>query len=386
MIRSFSRWMREVLPPGWAIAIALLFYLFAEAWYLWWRWWVGIPEACEPILRLRDGYVGLTCALYGVFRVCAFHPAFRPRYRQWLSLTPWTSEKPLPLGPIHLVAQDLVVLLVALLLLHDSPIGLVLVPSAFLGAYLIAACLALLLTDIWKTAYALAFGIGLAARLANQPVVSICALAALYPLAYFGLRRSLAHFPWQMPKWLEDYWTSRGSKQQGTGKSTLGWPYDHLRFDLSDRLIPRKHAILASLLAGWLVYATVSATPAQAEARIVIPSMLSAYVAFACILLRIGIYCAVHWPPIGFWGRIRTFRWIIPGYDQVLVAPLSSLGVGAATIAVCMLGLPPEVAIPIALSCVLLITLNMGPSVKRWRLTGNHRIAPGIRSEMFQRL
>lgn len=384
MIRSFSRWMREVLPPNWAIALAFLFYLIPETWYVWWQWCVGISDAGEPFLRVRDGGMALVCAAYGLSRVWAFHPAFRPRYRQWLSLTPWTSEKPLPLGPIHLVAQDLFVLAVACLLLHDSPFRLLLPPAAFLGAYLAAVCVSLLTIDVWKTGYVLAFGLGLAARLGHPPAAALFVLVILYPLAYLGLRRSLARFPWQTPKWLEDLSPDRRSNRQGTAKSTLGWPYDHLHFDFSERPVARKHGVLVSLLAGWYLYATVSLMPQHDR-----PGMLG-LIFMGCVLFcvvgRTLTYCALHWPPISLWGRIRTLRWIIPGYDQVLLAPLCSLSVAAATVAACVLGLPPEIAIPIASSLVLLITLNMGPSVKRWRLTGNHRIAPGIRAEPFQRL
>jgi len=384
MMRSFSRWMREVLPPGWVIAIALLFYLVPEAWYIWWEWWVGIPEAGEPMLRIRDVGVAVVCVAYGLFRVWAFHPAFRPRYRQWLSLTPWTSEKPLPLGPIHLVAQDLVVLAVACLLLHDSPFRLLLPPAAFLGAYLAAVCASLLVTDVWKIGYFLAFGLGLAARLANQPVATLCVLATLYPLAYFGLRRSLACFPWQTPEWLENLSADRRSSQRETATSTLGWPYDHLHVDLSKRPIPRKHAVLTSLLAGWYLYELAPLMPRHDRPEVL--GLIFLGCVLLCVVGRTLTYCALHWPPISLWGRIRTFRWIIPGYDQVLVAPLCSLLVAAAFSAAYELQLPPRIVVPTASSLVLLITLNMGPSLQSWRLTGNHRIAPGVRTEMFHRL
>jgi hypothetical protein len=53
----------------------------------------------------------------------------------------------------------------------------------------------------------------------------------------------------------------------------------------------------------------------------------------------------------------------------------------------CVLGLPPKIVLPVGVSLMSLISLNMGPTMKRWRLTGNHRIAPGIRSSaLFERL
>lgn len=386
MIRSFFRWIRVVLPPRWAIGIALVLYLIPEAWYFWWQWWVGLPGAGEELLRFRDALAGAICAGYGAFRVLAFHPALRPAYRRWLELAPWTSRKPLPLGPIHLVAQDIVVLAIVLLLLHDSQTRFVFVPAAFLGSYLVVLCLSLMLTDVWKVGYVLAFGLGLVVRLGNLPAVSLCLLAALYAVAYFGLRRSLALFPWQAPEWWEKLLAGFKPNQMEAPKSGLGWPYDHLSFNLPDRLIPRKDAVLLSLLPGWYLYAVVALIPDYNDPS---PILALAFLggSVMCVVGRIANYCAIHWPPISLWGRIWTFRWIIPGYDQVLLAPLCVLLVVVASVMTCILGAPPGIVIPLALSLELLITLNMGPTVKRWRLTGNHRIAPGGRNKtLFQQL
>jgi hypothetical protein len=393
MIRSLSRWMAEILPPAWVIVMAVGWWLFIESLYLWVQWWLGMPDAAEPLRQGRDGCVGILCGLYGVFRAVAFHPLFRSEYRAWLELTPWTSRKPLPLGPICLVPQDVVVLAIAVLALYGSPFQLVIAPAAFLGAYLGVLCLSLLLTDVWKVGYALAFGLGLAIRLAPYPAASVVALAALYPLAYWGLRRSLATFPWRVPGIVGSTLapfeiTSAGSKARRmlSTKWDLGWPYGHLEFNLPKRRIPREHAVLLSLLGGWLLYAAASAIP-DPEGREVLPSLALLFGSMGCILGRPLTYCAIHWPPISLWGRIRTGRWIIPGYDEVFVASLCALLAAiAAPLAGLALGLPVEIVYPIALSLVLLITLNMGPTLRRWRLTGNHRIAPGVRAGEFHRL
>ena len=386
MIRAFFRWMGEVLPPRWAIAIALALYLSLEALYGWWIWWVGIPDAGTEVLKVRDTAAGMVCAAYGAFRVLAFHPLFRPAYRRWLELSPWTSRKPLPVGAIRLVFQDLVLLLAVLLLLHDSQVRFVLVPSAFLGSYLVVLCLSLMLTGGWQIGYALAFGLGVAVRLGNQPVASLCVLAALYVPAYVGLRRALARFPWKMPDWWEQVEALFKPKRTEPSKTALGWPYDHLPFDLPDRLIPRKDGGLASLLAGWYLHAAASVMP-DAEDPEAILAMAFFFCMMGCAVARTAAYCAVHRPPISFWGRIWTLRWIIPGYDQVLVAPICALLIGPAAVMSCVLGLPPKIVLPLGVSLMLLITMNMGPTMKRWRLTGNHRIAPGIRSStLFEQL
>ena len=386
MIRAFFRWMGEVLPPAWVIVIGVGFWLAIEAMYVWMWWWLRVPEVAERYLRLQALPVGVMCVLYGVCRVLAFHPLFDPAYRQWLELTPWTSRKRLPFGPIHLVPQDIIVLAVAILMLYGSPMRLVIAPAALLGGYLVILCLSLMLTDVWKVGYALAFGLGLVVRLGNWPVVSVCLLAGLYPLAYFGLRESLARFPWKTLDWEKTTIVVAKPKSAGSSKLKLGWPYDHLQFNLPARRVPRQHAILLSLLIGWCVYAVACVFP-DPEGREVIPSMALVLTSLGCVLGRLVAYCAGHSSPISLWGRIGTGRWFIPGYDQVFVAPLCvGLAAVAAPAARFSLGLPTEIVFPIALSLVLLITLNVGPTFRRWELTGDHRVGPGPSPTEFCRL
>jgi hypothetical protein len=77
-------------------------------------------------------------------------------------------------------------------------------------------------------------------------------------------------------------------------------------------------------------------------------------------------------------GRIFTLRWIIPGYDQVFIAPIFSL---AATILWCLAGdrmdWPASTVIPVGMFLTLFLTMGMGPSLAEWRLTGQHRLSPG---------
>ena len=127
---------------------------------------------------MRDGLAAVIMAAYGVFRVAAFHPVFRPKYRGWLEQTPWTGRKPLPLGPIHLVWQDVVVLGIVVLALHGTPLGRLWAPWAFLLAYLGTLGVSFWLTGPWWMGYLVLFGLGLAVRLAVEPLVALAALAA----------------------------------------------------------------------------------------------------------------------------------------------------------------------------------------------------------------
>ena len=96
-----------------------------------------------------------------------------------------------------------------------------------------------------------------------------------------------------------------------------------------------------------------------------------------CSVGRFATYIWNYRPPISLWGRIWTGRWIIPGYDQMLAAPVCALIVGVLLpFLLDYWGAPPEYFFPLSLTVVLLIVLEMGPSLNRWQLTGNHRIVP----------
>ena len=43
---------------------------------------------------------------HGLSRVFGFHPIWHGDYLNWLKMTPWTSRKPLPWGPVELIWED----------------------------------------------------------------------------------------------------------------------------------------------------------------------------------------------------------------------------------------------------------------------------------------
>ena len=134
MIGRIFRWNRLVLPPWWAISSFLLIYLIAESLCLYVGWWLDLPGDAKQFVETRWVVVGTGAVVFAMFRV-GFHPVHRPEYRAWLACTPWTAAKPLPLGPVHLIPQDGVILALLLLMLGTAGPELVLVAFAFLFAY-----------------------------------------------------------------------------------------------------------------------------------------------------------------------------------------------------------------------------------------------------------
>src|SRR5262249_14396862 len=139
-------------------AAFLVIYVGFAAFELYFERQVGQPVSVVP-----PSLAALSAAsvLYALYRVYAFHPHFRPAYRQWLQTTPWTLEKALPLGPIHLVGQDVVILGLAVALawpIHQLK-GLY-VLEAFIIAYSLAMSFALWGTGEKLSAFSVWFGLG----------------------------------------------------------------------------------------------------------------------------------------------------------------------------------------------------------------------------------
>lgn len=390
MIRAI-RWVWLVLPPGWCVALFLLFYLAVETLCLWFRYHLGLDEAMAGVWRMRDIVVGQACFLYGAFRVVGFHPLFRPEYRRWLESTPWTRQRPLPVGPVHLVVQDAVVLAVVLALLHTGGVVLLQVLVAFAFAYHLAAAVSLWPTGLRWRCYAILFVLGAVILVVQKPVAAVALLAAIYPFTHLSLSRSLEQFPWQLPEWWPRFELKPNATRDGRkpGQQILGWPYDLLQPLKPSAGIGLFDGTAVSLLLGWWAYAGLTNVPNdQQHDRAGLAMVMLVMTLLAGILGRFLLYCATYWWPISLWGRLWTGRWIIPRYDRVFVAPLLALAVPIAVawaVGPTRFTQPMETALTISL--VVCIVLNVGPRLTDWRLTGGHRINPGVRDRsQFVRL
>ncbi len=316
--------------------------------------------------------------LYGIVRITAFHPFCRPDYLAWLETTPWRFPLPLPLGPIQLVAVDVLLLCViaaiAAFHLHLSPrIFLI----GFGWSYL--ACLAHSLHRSGQHAAAYVLGVGLAACfLLENSVWIACLLVALYPLAYLALQSSLRNFPW--PK-----------TEPADSPNHTAW---HPSPSPLQAPVNVRQVILACLLWGWWLYCGIRFCWYLYFLTLNIPNLLKSRVEYAltqsvlhkhylwlgafgvcCAGYRLFRYCANRWPPISVFGRIATGRLIIPNYDRVLIAPLCSL-------LICFFlprilfdaGFPLEIVASATVTLALLSIRSIGPTLQDWELTGGYRL------------
>ena len=162
--RIFAIW-----PPAGVLATAGLIYAGFQGFFIYLEISFGVRIFSWPDTDfLRVIMIGFAVG-YAVYRVAAFHPAFRTDYYEWLRGTPWTSRKPLPLGPIHVVWQDLLMLAVLLALTWPRAEWLsVVVLQGFIVAFLLTLGLTHLYTGQKAWGYAALFGLGFAVWLGRD--------------------------------------------------------------------------------------------------------------------------------------------------------------------------------------------------------------------------
>jgi hypothetical protein len=381
------RWLRVVWPPWWTLLTAGLLHLTLEGLHLFQEQSVGRPYFQHPEKEVPIGLAILMAILYAGYRVWVFHPA-RPGYCEWLGGTPWTVAKPLPLGPLHLVWQD--VLLIGIVLAVNWPrlqLQTFLIAQWFLVLYVVALSVMNHYTGERAWAYAGGFGVGFMTFFVRDPIHFCLAAAATYAFALLGLRASLARGPW-------DEALNRDKLDQIVGNRGCGWPHDWVgpRFPYAVEM-PLRDVLALGLLAGWWLFILNYAY--RREPGFFIGFLITFIFLGAATATRLCIYCNGYWPPISFWARLVTFRWIIPGYDKVFAAPLLAIlvgiGMSTALLAVGPRGLSREASLeellitPITLTLTIWILFGMGPSVRNWRLTGTHRIAPIFQAKTYTR-
>jgi hypothetical protein len=383
-MNHFSRFhSNAVWPPAAFVTVFALAYaiLSGAIWLI--QKVAPFPESSSDfpdLVRMQAIVLAIPAGCYAIYRLARFHPAFNPKYAAWLRLSPWTSRRPLPLGPVHLVWQDLVVVgsLSAIAGWHVRA-NPALPMAAFAFAYLGAMTLVLAFTRRWSHCVILGFlWPALALPWAKGwPAVGLVAAAAA--VVWHGHRQSLCAFPW--PFLAQPARTNETSpldvqiRVGGPGalyKSTnLGWPYRQLSPKADLGSVTVSAGLCLSLLFGWWTYCGVVGTALPAAPELILPfALIAAFV-------RLGIYATGVTAPFNLRGRIGSGRLLIPGFDKIFLTP----------IAVVILAIVGSVIIrrsgswyPEAESATVAITwfavFSGGPTLRNWLLTGQVRF-PG---------
>ncbi len=378
MFRRARARYRQVAPTLDRTAVLVAaFFAFEGGIYLLERRNIPIGNA----LPFRPGaaILFIASAMHGLGRAFGLHPIWNNEYLSWLKLTPWTNRRPLPIGPVELIWADGVfvggLLLLSSVLPHPRAMQLL---NVFLISHLAALTLTLWLTRTPAFGYAAAFGLGLAVRWWHEPLACLALATLVYLLAYEGLRRGFERFPWE-PVNLKKLNPNADLSKVGVEAEPCGWPYDQLMRELDEkRRVSLPDAVLGTMLASWWLNVITSLITNPNVRMGTLAAALGAATVGGSIG-RLVIYVQGYQSPLSLWGRIMNFRLIIPGYDQVFVAPICTVLVGPVSLGVLAWAQAPvEIGISTAAGLTLLVALLAPPRLRRWRLTGRHRIVPVV--------
>ncbi len=364
--------IRVILPPARALIGFVALYLILEGPILYFE-----IRAGQPVGTYHPGvFIARVAALaYGIYRVRAFHPALLGEYRAWLERTPWTGRKPLPGGPVALSwADGLVIGALAAAVAGRGAPEILAVGSLVLIGHSLTLAWTLAATGPKVIGFLVAVGVGLAIRLWPDRTACLASAVTSEGIGWIGLQFALARFPWpNIPP---------AVNVEAPPMKSCGWPFDQLRPTVPASGWGRGPAVAYSVLAGWYFLA--------AEAVIVdlgwpIQTMRVVFAQFLMMMVfgRIAAYGSGYAPPIDLWGRLRMFRWIVPGYDQIFLAPMGVILIGLLAVdRFRPTFLTEEYALAIGLGLGLMVTTAAGPDLTRWRLTGHHRMVPsGIKKK-----
>ena len=356
----------------------------------------GDPRRVGDLMRVIIPTVA--ALLYGMYRV-SFYPS--RRYSQWLFSTPWHPELPLPLGPVHLVWQDLVVVvgLMGLATAHVPPIseplfsGVALpwgvIPAiGFLAGYIAFALFIFFVTLRLDIPLLLILSFGLSAAIGGvwrHTVVGvligslgICgSLVALQrcwrPSLEFLMLQNLRPV---VAGSILDQFASSGTNSEVNERRLGACVFTQLapRSDWEWGLGRREtHLLLAILLGLGLVIVWF-------QSRITDMCLIQVCVIVLVACVRLLAYLSGgHAPPFGWIlqrkGSVGVVNFRTVFYAPALSCLLTAIGVGT-TFSVSQ---EYEVAVLLAwqipLACLsLYLLLEMGPGRSTWRLTGSRTI------------
>jgi len=365
-----NRNWRQVLPPRRITIILCAGYLLTYLVdLLFIRLDTSVPE---EVGKMRMMFLVLASFFYGYYRVRAFHPLYSRQYWQWLCLTPWSIDKPLPSGPVHLIWADLITLVPLTVLAYCNFSNYVSVPViAFLSSYVVLTCTMFETKQVSFNILCLFLAPFTIYPFANL-YIAFLVLMLLYIICWAGLRQFLRGFPWNTKYWEAD--TVKELREQAIRLRIIGWPFRYLNVSGSLE-ISVLAAFLLSLLLTWWVHVIRWAIDEPYHSGLLV--IIALFVA----LVRAITYGGVHRPPISLLGRIFTGRLMIPRYDKIYVAPICILLAGTILpFSLGRLGFDQVWNFELCFFLIFFLALSLPPNLREWRLTGAHRISQHVQS------
>jgi hypothetical protein len=314
---------------------------------------------------------------YGFRRVRSFHPAFQPEYRAWLARTPWTPAKGMPLGPVHLVLADAVLLglAVAASWPYYGAAGSLDLVKIFLGAYTSMLLLTLFVTGERLAAYTVWAGLGTMLLFRSLDGPFYAAAAATYLVGMIGFRRSLGRFPWNFSATSTTQALNHSALDEEIHRARFAWPFAYLSPGTRYLSLGLVDGVVLALLGGWTLFVALSLFPPRDHDGLyaIMPNLI-----LLAAVARVFVYRVnEHRPPISLSGRVATGRWIVPAYDRVFVAPLLAAVVAAIfSVLFYRWNVPAGLGATTTFAASLLILFTGGPTRREWLLTAPSRVVP----------
>lgn len=373
-----------------------------------------LPTGVRVLVSLPCGiFLVVTFLVFACTRVSVFHPHYQPQYREWLKSLPWQPGEALPLGPAGLAWRDgaylgtYLVLLAALSAVYIGRAraadpgsdlgyaGAVIAPTiAGFGFLCLYGCDKLrFFLRVGEFVPGMAVGVllGAVALLLPHPAWALAGAAAVVAICEWGERRALRKFPWEkeQDKQQAGLLALPGQdRKQASLAAADETKVGRWNAVLAPRTVPfrvggRESLALILIPAWWLFAGIVMLSRIIPDGRT--DGLWSLYwvIGLICYLIptlkgltwRVVYYLKYARPPISLWGRLATGRWIIPGFDRVLVTPLAVLAsMFFMPILLYWLGASGEW---LALAWIVSwsILLLGGPSLRNWSLTAECRLS-----------
>lgn len=357
---------RSVLPPRHIVLMCCATYLLTYLVDLLFFIYLDLPEIKE-IGSIRMPFLVIFSGWYGYYRVRSFHPFYSRKYREWLCLTPWSIEKPLPRGPIHLIWADLITLVPLTFLAYSNFSIAALVPLiVFLSVYLVMICITFVAERASLVVLCLFLVPFTFYPYANR-YFAVLVLILLYIICWVGLYQFLRGFPWNTRYWKAD--TVKELREQAIRQRLIGWPFEYLNVYRTPS-ISISGAFILSLLLIWWLHVT--------QWFFIDPHLVKFFFMFVLnvALFRALAYGGIHRPPISLLGRVFTGRLIIPRYDKIFVAPICILLAGIALpLGLLKMNYRGAWIFELSFFLIFFLALSLPPSLREWRLTGAHRVS-----------
>lgn len=382
---------RLLMVPTWILLLAICCFALAGAWVpaLTWSFHLTSEQLGSDMVFLsgpRTQMLVLVCFgfLYGGYRVTR-HPVLNNRYWAFLATTPWRAGMPLPLGPVELVWQDLLMMAILYGLTFTSTAGHPAYPLlAMLVPYLLIVAIALAATKRAETLTVLLVTFPLSWYVWDRPWLLVAMAMGLCLIAMHYLRLSWLTFPWDLGDRKPEKQRSRVSRPGG-GTSPrpiqLAWPFSRLNACNPRPDVTNAEAAVVALLIGWYLLSALHcflpelhSLPHHFKAAVVI-SLPALFFSLIFAGMRLLGYLPWTAPPLSLLARLVHGRLILPGYDRIFVAPLIITLVGPLTVGVLhWAGVYLPLTLAIATAIVVFLLLRLPPSPRNWRLTGQYRM------------